>query len=376
MTNFERCKKEFKNLVQNSPKLGQDDKGSGIYCLYIDSPLIIDQIPIYIGQSKNMYGRLLQHQRGLNNILKLNGVEITILHSRPCSYYSCKTFFGALYNRMFDVILANGIRDPKDIALKAKVVEHCDTCNLQEKENYYIRKYGADAYGFNQPIVSEWLHRVRKYPSKYGISQILDWVIEYVSTRNTNNLDAGEQYVFELAVSVAHSTYYIYQNMEPDSEIEERLKILSPFFEEYTAMIEASLDDNDDDENSKNPTISANYYCKQALYWNPSGEQMTSKTEDEVRRALRLWLNDYREILRQCDSNNHKMQSWGAQLRFQIVPNQQSIKIEQVMRFLDSIDNDDILKVQRQTLRTIAERHNEKQCSGIFIDDFGLGWHA
>lgn len=112
MINFERCKKEFKDTIQKLPELSRDDKNSGIYYLYLESPSTVNQIPIYVGQSRNMYGRLLQHQKGLNDILKLNGIAITILYSSPCNYYGCKVPFGALYDRMFDTILANNILDP------------------------------------------------------------------------------------------------------------------------------------------------------------------------------------------------------------------------------------------------------------------------
>lgn len=93
---------------------------------------------------------------------------------------------------------------------------------------------------------------------------------------------------------------------------------------------------------------------------------MSFTMEKEASRTLQLWLNDYRAILRQYDLNSYKMQSWGTQLRCQILLNQRFVNIEQIINFLDSINDGDILEYSTPNIahncRTTRQKSLLKHC--------------
>ena len=71
---FEKFKNNVIKEIEQKKELDEADKKSGIYAIYIENfdyklmeyePLII---PIYIGQSKDMYARMLSHRKKLKEI--------------------------------------------------------------------------------------------------------------------------------------------------------------------------------------------------------------------------------------------------------------------------------------------------------------------
>lgn len=116
----------------------------GIYMIYIESPYQEKIIPFYIGQSKDIQKRYSKH---LENILGLNRIHPDsykkLFIENESSYYSGAFSICKVHKYMVD----NRLPLSK---FKMLILEPCDTQKLIDRESYYINKFYAPYFGFNQ----------------------------------------------------------------------------------------------------------------------------------------------------------------------------------------------------------------------------------
>lgn len=143
---FEKFKDNVIKEIEQKKELDAADKKSGIYAIYIENfdyklmeyePLII---PIYIGQSKDMYARMLSHRKKLKEIFSytINEFNNNLKTKKEGQY---------LYHKIRKCINDTNM-DQQNI--KFKVLEYCNNSDLLEREKYYIDLYRAEDFGFNQ----------------------------------------------------------------------------------------------------------------------------------------------------------------------------------------------------------------------------------
>ena len=143
---FEKFKNNVIKEIKKKKELDEADKKSGIYAIYIENfdyklmeyePLII---PIYIGQSKDMYARILSHRKKLKEIFSytINEFNNNLKTKKEGQY---------LYHKIRKCINDTNM-DLQNI--KFKVLEYCNNNDLLEREKYYIDLYRAEDFGFNQ----------------------------------------------------------------------------------------------------------------------------------------------------------------------------------------------------------------------------------
>ena len=143
---FEKFKNNVIKEIEQKKELDEADKKSGIYAIYIENfdyklmeyePLII---PIYIGQSKDMYARILSHRKKLKEIFSytINEFNNNLKTKKEGQY---------LYHKIRKCIDDTNM-DLQNI--KFKVLEYCNNNDLLEREKYYIDLYRAEDFGFNQ----------------------------------------------------------------------------------------------------------------------------------------------------------------------------------------------------------------------------------
>lgn len=143
---FEKFKNNVIKEIEQKKELDEADKKSGIYAIYIENfdyklmeyePLII---PIYIGQSKDMYARILSHRKKLKEIFSytINEFNNNLKTKKEGQY---------LYHKIRKCINDTNM-DLQNI--KFKVLEYCNNNDLLEREKYYIDLYRAEDFGFNQ----------------------------------------------------------------------------------------------------------------------------------------------------------------------------------------------------------------------------------
>ncbi|MBO5005060.1 MAG: hypothetical protein J6D03_07460 [Clostridia bacterium] len=144
--NFENFKDTAINEIEVKKDLDNTDKKSGIYAIYIkdfDYKLMKYEpriLPVYIGQSKNMYTRMQSHQKRINEVFSYTINEFNKnLKTKKESQY--------MYHKIRKCI--NDTRITQD-NIKFKVLEYCEESKLLERENYYIDLYKTESLGFNQ----------------------------------------------------------------------------------------------------------------------------------------------------------------------------------------------------------------------------------
>ncbi len=125
-----KLSKNFKtwNEIQNTKYVRNLEASSGIYIIYLEVNSVGETIPLYIGQSKNIFSRWKQHQNQLRKIVK--GETNTRTYRKIMHFLNVHDY---------------SLQD-----LKFAVVSKCDEKQLNVKEKEYINLFKSDIFGFNQ----------------------------------------------------------------------------------------------------------------------------------------------------------------------------------------------------------------------------------
>ncbi len=115
------------NDIKNTKYQRGLEVSSGIYAIFIPVENINEIIPIYVGQSKDIFKRWKSHQNQIEKIIKEE--------SNTRTYKKIVTY---LKQKNLNIQSLNFI-----------VLEKCNEENLNERELYYINILGSDVYGFN-----------------------------------------------------------------------------------------------------------------------------------------------------------------------------------------------------------------------------------
>ncbi|MBR0427093.1 MAG: hypothetical protein IJK18_02675 [Clostridia bacterium] len=132
INDFEKIKNELRDVDTR-------DKTSGIYLMYIDGISLDYLIPIYVGQSVNLYNRRSSHRGNTKKLYILSKMEYNKQIPLNAGKY--------LYCKLVST-LKNNNKTLEDI--KFKVLEHCEKEKLDEREKYWINFFESSIYGFNQ----------------------------------------------------------------------------------------------------------------------------------------------------------------------------------------------------------------------------------
>ena len=95
--------------------------------LYIEGLTLDNLIPIYVGQSVNLYNRRTSHRGNTKKLFELS----TEQYNKQIPLNAGKYLYCKLVST-----LKNNNKTLEDI--KFKVLEHCDKEKLDERENYWI----------------------------------------------------------------------------------------------------------------------------------------------------------------------------------------------------------------------------------------------
>ncbi len=148
------------------PELTDQDCVPGVYCWYFENvDAKSDFLPLYIGQSMNLWKRCLAHEKGL----KRRFAELQQLldtQEAPASegdYTINYCGHDSLYVRVTNTLMNRSVEPP--YVLKFKVIQKTEDDaltydTLMSMERYYIHYYGSDLLGFNDPLFLEWSKRV------------------------------------------------------------------------------------------------------------------------------------------------------------------------------------------------------------------------
>lgn len=143
---FENSNEKVIKEIEQKEELCNTDNKSGIYAIYIenfDYKLMKYEeciIPIYVGQSKNIYQRVLSHKKKLEAIFSYSIDEFNKnLRIKKESQY--------LYHKIRKCINDTNITEGN---IKFKVLEYCEESKLLERERYYIDLYKTENFGLNQ----------------------------------------------------------------------------------------------------------------------------------------------------------------------------------------------------------------------------------
>lgn len=139
MKDFEKVKKEFEQIKNELRDIDTSDKTSGIYMMYIDDLGFDNLIPLYIGQSVNLYNRRTSHRGNTKKLFVLD----TEQYNKQIPLNAGKYLYCKLVSN-----LRNNNKTLEDV--KFKVLEHCEKEKLDERENYWINYFESSIYGFNQ----------------------------------------------------------------------------------------------------------------------------------------------------------------------------------------------------------------------------------
>jgi len=139
MKEYNETLKEFEKMKEELKDIDTSDKTSGIYMLYIDGLTLDNLIPVYVGQSVNLYNRRTSHRGNTKKLFELNTEEYNKQIPLNAGKY--------LYCKLVST-LKNNNKTLEDI--KFKVLEHCEKDKLDERENYWINFFESTIYGFNQ----------------------------------------------------------------------------------------------------------------------------------------------------------------------------------------------------------------------------------
>ena len=143
---FEDFKDKVINEIEVKKDLDNIDKKSGIYAIYIkdfDYKLMKYEtriLPVYIGQSKNIYTRMQSHQKRINEVFSytINEFNKNLKKQKEKQY---------MYHKIRKCINDTGMSQDN---IKFKVLEYCEESKLLEREKYYIDLYKTESFGFNQ----------------------------------------------------------------------------------------------------------------------------------------------------------------------------------------------------------------------------------
>ena len=139
MKNFEEIKKLYLEQIKELKDVDTKDKKSGIYLIYIEGIDNDNYIPIYIGQSVNIYNRKSRHKVEIKKLFQLEKE----LYNKMIPLFSGKYLYCKIVST-----LKNNNKTMDDI--KFKILEYCDKKILNNKEKYWINYYQTMIYGFNQ----------------------------------------------------------------------------------------------------------------------------------------------------------------------------------------------------------------------------------
>lgn len=147
---FEKFYVDYKNVITmltEKEEITIEDTGkAGIYALYLTNYINDWEIrerlvlPIYIGQSKNLWRRKNEHLNEINHIIDLPEQKINNRLKKHREQ-------GYLYFKIRNCIEASSLNIDN---ISIKCLEYCDINELNEREQYYIQKYCGIEYGFNQ----------------------------------------------------------------------------------------------------------------------------------------------------------------------------------------------------------------------------------
>jgi len=143
---FEKFKDTVIKEIELKKDLENTDKKSGIYAIYIKNfdyklmkyePCIL---PVYVGQSKNIYTRMQSHLKKLNEIFSytINQFNKNLKTKKEGQY---------LYHKIRKCINDTTITQDN---IEFKVLEYCKEDELIEREKYYIDLYKTESFGLNQ----------------------------------------------------------------------------------------------------------------------------------------------------------------------------------------------------------------------------------
>lgn len=143
---FTNLSKKIKNEIETKKDVDNTDNKSGIYSIYIDNfdykKMKYQEriIPIYIGQSKNIYKRVLTHKNKLKTIFSysINEFNKNLKNKKESQY---------LYHKIRKCINDTDITEEH---IKFKVLEYCEESELLDREKYYIDLYKSESFGLNQ----------------------------------------------------------------------------------------------------------------------------------------------------------------------------------------------------------------------------------
>ena len=143
---FQSFNKKVIEEISNKKDLDNSDNKSGIYAIYIDNFDYTKMkykeciIPIYVGQSKDLYKRMMEHKRKLKSIFSCSKNEFNEnLRMKKESQY--------LYHKIRKCI--NETKNKQE-NIKFIVLEYCEEDKLIEREKYYIDLYKTESFGLNQ----------------------------------------------------------------------------------------------------------------------------------------------------------------------------------------------------------------------------------
>lgn len=178
---------ETNNMLSELEEISENHiNQAGIYVLYVNScadNLAEDDeyiLPVYIGQSKNLYERRKKHFEKLSYILGLKKKDYKALlkQHKERQYLYCK-FRKYLDSKKLTIADVN-----------MKVIELCeaDSSILDTLENKYINELFGVQYGFNQ---FETLHLVPQYKA------CDDYFFKFLSSAKSDLADClNDKYVF------------------------------------------------------------------------------------------------------------------------------------------------------------------------------------
>lgn len=130
LVNELKANKQFKtwDQVQNTKYVRGLETASGIYIIYLEVENVSETIPLYVGQSKNIFSRWKQHQNQFRKIIK--GEINTRTYKKIMHYLN---------------IYGYSLQD-----LKFAVIDKCAIEQLKIQEKKYIDFFKSDIFGFNQ----------------------------------------------------------------------------------------------------------------------------------------------------------------------------------------------------------------------------------
>lgn len=139
MKKYNEAVKNYKDIINSLKEIDSKDKNCGIYILYIDNLILDDILPIYVGQSVNLYNRRTSHRTNTKKLFELTKEQ----YNKTIPLNSGKYLYCKLVS-----MLKNNNKTLDDV--KFKVLEYCDKDKLDDKESYWINYFETTIYGFNQ----------------------------------------------------------------------------------------------------------------------------------------------------------------------------------------------------------------------------------